>query len=93
LVGLNKETTLTNGVFTIKPEFTLKIRLKPTYDHYPGGTWRHKQGIAANSDFFPWIIKQYKTGAEVVSLCIGAFILASTGLLKGSSCTTHWLGR
>ncbi|GGK82302.1 GlxA family transcriptional regulator [Rufibacter glacialis] len=47
--------------------------------------------VAANQAFLPWIIKQYKQGAEVVSLCIGAFLLAATGLLKGRSCTTHWL--
>ena len=31
-------------------------------------------------------------GAEVASLCVGAFLLASTGLLKGKKCATHWLG-
>ncbi|MEI2749290.1 MAG: helix-turn-helix domain-containing protein [Ferruginibacter sp.] len=30
-------------------------------------------------------------GAEVASLCIGAFLLASTGLLNGKKCSTHWL--
>ncbi|HMG16491.1 MAG TPA: helix-turn-helix domain-containing protein, partial [Saprospiraceae bacterium] len=27
---------------------------------------------------------------EIASLCIGAFLLASTGLLKGKKCSTHW---
>lgn len=39
----------------------------------------------------PWIIKQYNKGAEVASLCLGAFLLASTGLLNGKECSTHWL--
>ena len=30
-------------------------------------------------------------GAEVASLCVGAFLFASTGLLKGKQCSTHWL--
>lgn len=38
-----------------------------------------------------WIILQYQRGAEVASLCIGAFILAATGLLKGKTCSTHWM--
>lgn len=50
-----------------------------------------KNVIKANQSFIPWIIKQYKSGAEVASLCIGAFILATTGLLKGKHCATHWL--
>src|SRR3989442_14567397 len=48
--------------------------------------------IELNKDFFPWINTQYKSGAEVASLCVGAFLLASTGLLKGKKCATHWLG-
>jgi transcriptional regulator GlxA family with amidase domain len=29
-------------------------------------------------------------GSEIASICSGAFLLASTGLLKGKSCSTHW---
>jgi transcriptional regulator GlxA family with amidase domain len=91
MVGLNKETTLGNGLFTIKPEFTLQDSFKTDMIIIPAVHGDMSKVIAANSEFLPWITKQYKTGAEVVSLCIGAFILASTGLLKGRSCTTHWL--
>ncbi len=35
--------------------------------------------------------KQYKGGAEVASLCLGAFLLAATGLVNGRKCATHWL--
>jgi transcriptional regulator GlxA family with amidase domain len=38
----------------------------------------------------PWITEQYNKGAEVASLCVGAFLLASTGLLNGKKCSTHW---
>jgi len=37
-----------------------------------------------------WVVCQYQQGAAVDSLCIGAFLLAATGLLDGRSCTTHW---
>jgi transcriptional regulator GlxA family with amidase domain len=47
--------------------------------------------LKQNSDYIPWIIQQYKQGAEVASLCTGAFLLASTGLLKGKKCSTHWM--
>jgi len=49
-----------------------------------------KKILAANQDMLSWLVKQYKEGAAVASLCIGAFLLAETGLLKGKSCTTHW---
>lgn len=91
LVGLNKETALTNGLFTIKPDMTYEEVAKTDLIIIPAVHGDVNKVISDNSDFIPWIIKQYKTGAEVVSLCIGAFILASTGLLKGRGCTTHWL--
>jgi transcriptional regulator GlxA family with amidase domain len=37
-----------------------------------------------------WIGKQYKHGAEIASICTGAYMLASTGLLDGKTCSTHW---
>ncbi len=37
-----------------------------------------------------WIEKQYHKGAEVASICTGAFLLASSGLLNGKVCSTHW---
>jgi transcriptional regulator GlxA family with amidase domain len=43
-----------------------------------------------NTELLEWIINQYKAGAEVASMCSGAFILASTGILDGRSCSTHW---
>lgn len=37
-----------------------------------------------------WVVDQYHQGAEVASLCTGAFLLAATGLLEGKTCATHW---
>jgi transcriptional regulator GlxA family with amidase domain len=50
-----------------------------------------KNSVEINKDFIPWIIEQYKNGAEIASLCVGAFLFAATGLLKGKQCSTHWL--
>ncbi|MFD0795206.1 GlxA family transcriptional regulator [Mucilaginibacter litoreus] len=91
LVGLNKQTALSNGIFTIKPEYTFSEVPKTDLIIIPAVHGDMDKILSANTDLLPWIVKQYKIGAEVVSLCIGAFILASTGLLKGRSCTTHWL--
>ena len=37
-----------------------------------------------------WIQQQYDKGAEIASICTGAFLLAASGLLDGKSCSTHW---
>ncbi|MCB1165930.1 MAG: helix-turn-helix domain-containing protein [Leptospiraceae bacterium] len=38
-----------------------------------------------------WIRAKAEQGIRVASVCTGAFLLASTGLLDGQSATTHWL--
>jgi transcriptional regulator GlxA family with amidase domain len=43
-----------------------------------------------NAALINWIRDQYKTGAEIATMCSGAFLLAATGLLDGKSCSTHW---
>ena len=37
-----------------------------------------------------WIEKQDKHGAEVAGICTGTFLLASSGLLDGKTCSTNW---
>ncbi|MGK7396231.1 MAG: GlxA family transcriptional regulator [Candidatus Cyclobacteriaceae bacterium M3_2C_046] len=44
------------------------------------------------ADMMEWIRWQYQKGAEIASICLGAFILAAAGLLDHKKATTHWLG-
>ena len=46
--------------------------------------------LQRNQAFIPWIQQQYAQGADLASICTGAFLLAATGLLKGREATTHW---
>ncbi|MGQ1785163.1 MULTISPECIES: GlxA family transcriptional regulator [unclassified Saccharicrinis] len=48
--------------------------------------------IASNQHLIPWLHQQYQQGCEIASVCMGAFLLAESGLLNNSSATTHWLG-
>jgi transcriptional regulator GlxA family with amidase domain len=45
--------------------------------------------VAAN--VVSWVRSRYATGATLVALCSGAFILAETGLVDGQSIATHQL--
>lgn len=91
LVGLSKETKIASGLFTVKPDLILSEVKKTDLVIIPAVHGDVNKILEMNRAFIPWIIEQYQRGAEISSLCIGAFILASTGLLKGRSCTTHWL--
>lgn len=38
----------------------------------------------------PWLRARHREGTSLCSVCAGAFLLASTGLLDGRKATTHW---
>jgi transcriptional regulator GlxA family with amidase domain len=90
LVGLTKEVKLENSLYTVHTEKLLKDVKKTDLIFIPAISGNVKTALKLNKAFVPWIVDQYKKGAEVASLCIGAFLLASTGLLNGKKCSTHW---
>jgi transcriptional regulator GlxA family with amidase domain len=91
LVGLSKETPLSGGLFTANADVVLDDVEKTDLIIIPALDGEITSAIENNRDFIPWIINQYKNGSEVASLCLGAFLLASTGLLQGRKCATHWM--
>jgi len=91
LVGLTKTVKLHNGIFTVHADTLLKNMKKADLVIIPAMGGDLKSAIKKNREFIPWIVKQSKKGAEVASLCVGSFLLASTGLLNGKECSSHWL--
>lgn len=91
LVGLKKDVRLHGDLFTVHPDSILQEVKKTDLILIPALTGDLGAALEVNRDFIPWIKSQHKNGAEVASLCIGAFLLASTGLLDGKKCSTHWL--
>lgn len=89
-VGLNEYVPANNGEYTIKTDRLLKdvthtdlLIIPPTF----GDTLK---GIEANAEAIPYFKKLHQNGSSLASLCIGAFLLAETGLLDGKKCSTHW---
>ncbi|MGZ3820672.1 MAG: GlxA family transcriptional regulator [Mucilaginibacter sp.] len=91
IAGLVPEQKLDGGYLSLYPEDILKIKKTDlliipsvgdpeSYDHL----------IEGNAELIQWITGQYKNGAEIASICSGAFLLAATGLLEGKACSTHW---
>jgi transcriptional regulator GlxA family with amidase domain len=91
LVGLSPEIRLHKSSFSVHTDALLNDVKKTDLVIVPPIGNDFKAIIEKNKGFVPWIVKQYENGAEVVSLCSGAFFLASTGLLNGKQCSTHWL--
>lgn len=90
LVGLKKEVKLNDGLYSVNTSQLLKEVKKTDLIVIPALFGDMKSAIERNQKLLPWINEQYNKGAEVASLCVGAFLLASTGLLNGKKCSTHW---
>ena len=89
-VGLKKEIRLHNSVFSVHADSLLDEVEKTDLIFVPAFYGDPKEFLEINKPFIPWIVEQYTKGAEIVSLCVGAFMLAKTGLLNEKKCSTHW---
>ncbi|MGZ3969947.1 MAG: GlxA family transcriptional regulator [Mucilaginibacter sp.] len=90
LVSITRETKIASTSYTIVCDRIISEIVKTDLIIIPMVCNGFSKAIEANEEFIPWIINQYKNNAEIASLCVGAFILASTGLLNGRSCAIHW---
>lgn len=90
LVGARREIELNNGMFSVHTDRLLKEVKKTDLVFVPALFGDMKTAVEKNKGLVSWIQDQYHKGAELASLCVGAFLLASTGLLNGKKCSTHW---
>ena len=90
LVGLKEDVQINHGMFSIKTDHLLKDVVKSDLVIIPALYGNIQNALEDNHETKEWIIKQYENGADIASLCVGAFLLASTGLLDGRKCSTHW---
>jgi transcriptional regulator GlxA family with amidase domain len=90
LVGQKRRVNLHNSSFTVNTDALLSDVKQTDLIFIPAFDGKMETALETNKNFVPWIKEQYEKGAEVVSLCVGAFMLARTGLLNGRKCSTHW---
>ncbi|WPR77376.1 GlxA family transcriptional regulator [Algoriphagus sp. NG3] len=90
LVGLSNQVRLSDGIYTIQSDTTIDELGKTDLILIPPVSGDLSESIDVNKEFLPWIKQQYANGSQVASLCVGAFLLAETGLLDYKWCSTHW---
>lgn len=90
LAGISKEVDFYDGLFTVKPHTHISFVKKADLVIIPSLNHNYAAAIKGNGAVVDWIATQYSKGAEIASICTGAYLLASTGLLDGKSCSTHW---
>jgi len=89
LAGLETELQLNAGLFSIHPIHIREIK-NTDLVIIPSLSYDYEEVLRENRELIHWIRDQYSHGAEIASICTGAFLLAATGLLEGKTCSTHW---
>lgn len=90
LAGISKQVEFYEGLFTVKPHTHITAIAKTDLIIIPSLNHNFEKAIKGNQQLVDWVAQQYKQGAEVASICTGAFMLAASGLLDGRNCSTHW---
>lgn len=90
LAGISTEVEFYDDLFSVKPQTSISAISRTDLIIIPSLNHNYKKSITGNGKLIQWIQKQYHDGAEIASICTGAFLLASSGLLDGKSCSTHW---
>src|SRR5690606_11189015 len=90
LVGCHKHVPLQDGITYIKTDQGIEQPIDVDLVIIPPLFGDMKTAIEINKQMIPWIKQQHDKGAEIASLCVGAFLLAETGILNGKKCSTHW---
>jgi transcriptional regulator GlxA family with amidase domain len=79
-----------DGLFSVKPHKHIAAIGKTDLIIIPSLNHNYDNAVKNNRKLIEWIKDRYKSGAEVATICTGAFLLAASGLLDGRSCSTHW---
>ena len=90
LAGVSEQSDFANGLLSISPQVEISTITKTDLVVIPAIKPDFKRTEKENLPLVSWLREQYKKGAELASMCTGAYLLASTGLLDSKSCSIHW---
>jgi transcriptional regulator GlxA family with amidase domain len=91
--GISDEVETSTGlVFKRLRRFSEIELVKDDYLFIPGAEVEFllSKRMTSEKEVKKWVRNAYDSGANICSICTGAFLLAMTGLLDGRKCTTHW---
>ena len=86
-VSVDGKDILSQGLVTIKPEFSIQNAPKPDIIVFPGGS---SSKSSKDESVLTWAKKTLEDHGTVLTVCTGAFIVAGTGLADTLTITTHY---
>lgn len=91
-VALTKEPVLSGGNVKMLPAYSLSDAPQADILIMPGGSDKQIVALCAqHPELVSWIKKQHAASKITMSVCTGAFFLASAGVLSGKTATTHFM--
>lgn len=90
IVGMTQEAHIVGGLYTVKTDCLIDEVDHTDVVIIPAMFGGPLELMEQNAALVPWVEKQYRNGADLVSMCVGAFFLGGMGLLNGKRCSTHW---
>jgi len=93
IAGAEKSTSLSKGLYSIHADLAIDQITHTDLIVIPITCGQFSRTVQLNEKFRSWVNSHYKQGAEIASLCVGSFFLASTGLLDGRRCAVHWAAK
>ncbi|MGB3444024.1 MAG: helix-turn-helix domain-containing protein [Actinophytocola sp.] len=81
--------TVRTDVFSLSPDWGLDALGRADTIVVPG---RVEPDARVPAEILDALRTAAAKGTRIASICVGAFVLAATGLLDGLRATTHWLG-
>ena len=85
-VAATREPVTCVGVMTLTPHYTFADCPRSDIIVIPGGN----RAPSKDKRVIDWIVASSGRAEATLSVCTGAFVLASAGLLNGKEATTHW---
>ncbi|MGC4057788.1 MAG: helix-turn-helix domain-containing protein [Chitinophagaceae bacterium] len=90
LAGISEAVDFNDGLFTVRPHMHISDVGKADLVIVPSLNHNYRLALQGNDLLLDWLLVQYRNGAEIATICTGAFMLAAAGVLDGKSCSTHW---
>jgi len=90
MAGVSPHTKFMQGLLNLKTQKHVSAVKKTDLIIIPSIVFDYDENNKENLELVDWVMRSYRNGCEIASMCSGAFMLASTGLLDGKKCSTHW---
>lgn len=90
LAGVSAQADFVNGLLSVMPQKDIASLQHTDLVIIPAIRSGFSKPDSGNQVLINWIRDRYKTGAELASMCTGAYLLAATGLLDHRNCSLHW---